>query len=732
MDRSAGGAYTNVDHLGGNDDPRMGDFFKAVGKEDPSHPSLEKKHTNVGLKKAGLREIGPKDEPKRETWQEKRERVRKNNLIECCNICLFFIYLLFFSVAMLLEQSASSSRFADHIRHVLNGGFYPLERVENIAEMYTFMESTFVPAMYQNNTDTNLAVQSSRYLHPIDSSNRMMGVARIRQVRVARKNDCQVGPMFSNYAIPCYPKYDAGTADKNPFGPDAMFSWKEDPTGSAYAGYMAGYDAAGYMEFLSSNRTAAMITLQELRENNFLDIATRAVFIDFTVWNSNVGSYAIMRICSEFSPSGTAAHYVEVSILSEGMLKPGGLGRSDDWAAFLLVLIVMCFVIWYIVEEAQEAYEKRIGYLWDAWNVMDWINMFILIIAFVFRCLVWSEAASANIGRAQLANQNSFSSIRSMATKSELVRFLHAFNAVLLWAKCVKYFRHLPIVKVLIRTVWDSFKLFLPFLFMFSVAMVGFTMAYKIGFGDKLLQLTSFAQGVVFLGRAFLRDAKLMPVYHITPKFGALLILLFYITMTLVGMNVLLACVADALYRSKYQGKKGEQEDKNSLHEDEPLEELFRLFGKWFDKCYATCCPCIYYLKKGPGTELHPELAKQLEAGPDGNMKFKALNNGPSFKDPRQEFEGPNGEQLTRNPENLMIGDGGYNENDSEKPLTSEMLMRAIEHMSGRVLSEVQEVGIEIRSELHDVCERVAQMQMAVQELEWRTELVRLQQQEVI
>ena len=36
--------------------------------------------------------------------------------------------------------------------------------------------------------------------------------------------------------------------------------------------------------------------------------------------------------------------------------------------------------------------------------------------------------------------------------------------------------------------------------------------------------------------------------------------------------------------------------------------------------------------------------------------------------------------------------------------------------MSGRILSEMQEVGIEIRSELHDVCERVAQMQMAVEE----------------
>merc|ERR1719502_2140334 len=64
-----------------------------------------------------------------------------------------------------------------------------------------------------------------------------------------------------------------------------------------------------------------------------------------------------------------------------------------------------------------------------------------------------------------------------------------------------------------------------------------------------------------------------------------------------------------------------------------------------------------------------------------------------------------------------------------EKTWTTKEIMLAIRHMSGRVLSEMQEVGIEIRSELHDVCERVAQMQMAVEELSWRAELVRREQE---
>merc|ERR1712139_326349 len=75
-----------------------------------------------------------------------------------------------------------------------------------------------------------------------------------------------------------------------------------------------------------------------------------------------------------------------------------------------------------------------------------------------------------------------------------------------------------------------------------------------------------------------------------------------------------------------------------------------------------------------------------------------------------------------------------FSSESSELPpsVTPEEVLMCINHMSGRLLSEVQEVGMEIRSELHDVCERVAQMQMAVDELAWRTERIRSEQVEAL
>merc|ERR1719353_765203 len=390
----------------------------------------------------------------------------------------------------------------------------------------------------------------------------------------------------------------------------------------------------------------------------------------------------------------------------------GGHGTMKDWCGFFGVLIVMAFVVYFFTEEINEIYTARLMYFTDGWNVLDWINMLLLIIAFIFRCMVFADAGSVQLGAAQLENPDVFSSIRALAAKAETVRLLHSFNAVLLWSKCVKYTKHLPVVKVLVKTIWDAFSLFLPLMFMFTIALIGCTMAYNIGFGDKIQELTTFTRAVVYLSRSFLRDVRLMPVYYITPIFGAFLILLFYVMLVLVGVQVLFAIVTDAMYRSKHF-----PEEPDPQHRDEPLEEVLRESKKHGIKIIRMLCPIIYrnFIKKPMSKEERDKLiaARREEMAQRGEQERLALKNAATM-------------------DTLTESDYTASSEVKEKTFTTAEIMLAIQHMSGRVLSEVQEVGIEIRSELHDVCERVAQMQMAVEELSWRAELVRREQETVM
>ncbi|CAJ1460007.1 unnamed protein product [Effrenium voratum] len=530
-----------------------------------------------------------------ETPTTKRERIRSDNIKLCGSITEFFLFLLTFSLAMLVNQSVATSRLSDHIRMKMNPTHYPITRITDVHTLYDYLEEVFIPAIYKNTTDIQLAESISPHLRPIDIANRLLGTVRLRQVRVDLQQNCQVLPLFEQYTVSCYPNYSPGTASKMAFGPLERFTYSEDMAGIDYAGSLGSYTSNGFMQLLASNATLAAQQIAQLRADGFLDAATRAFFAEFNIWNSNVGLYAVVNFVVEFGASGGTAQQIEITTMTERVLTVGGLGTGMDWFAFVLLILVMFFVVQFIFEEVQELYGSWRTYFFDAWNLLDWANMILLLVGFTMRMLLFSDAANANVGIEQLSNKESFQNISALASVATTVRVLNAFNCVLLWGKVTKYLRHLPLVKGLIRTVWNAFDLFVPFLIMFCVGMVGFVMAFNVGFGDKVAELSNFSTSVVYLCRAFLKDVQLMPVYDITPLFGAGLILLFYLNMIAVGLALMFAMMADALFIAKYSKEMETKVAEQAFwHEDEPMEEVYRTVSGFTQRMMIKFFPMLY------------------------------------------------------------------------------------------------------------------------------------------
>jgi hypothetical protein len=668
---------------------------------------------------------GEYEEDHEETPEERRARIKKQNLRECGSICLFFVFLGFFTALVLLEQSASSSRLADHVRAKLDPGTgaVSLESVYDIPSLYEYMEQVIVPSLYENSTDTNMAQDQLDKLNPLDATNRILGTVRLRQVRVKNAENCQVGPLFARYRIPCYPVFGQETESQQAFGIDDKYSYSADITGTPWVGHLGSYNPHGFIELLPINDTLALNKIRELRADDWLGAQTRALFIDFSVWNPNVGTYAVATLVAEFGASGGVRTDVRILTLPQRVLSPGGLGNAGDWIGLFLVLVVSLFLLWFLFEEVQEIWKKRLEYFFDFWNIVDWVNMIMLLAGFAGRMLLFQAAGGAKLGTEALLTQSSFNNLSSLAEQAEMVKLLHAFNALLLWGKVVKYLRFFPLIKNLIRAVWSAFDLFMPFLVMFTVAFVGFTMAYNIGFGDKIFELSTFSRSFIYLCRSFLRDVRLIPVYEITPMFGALLILIFYNTMILVGVNVLFAILADALFRDKYKDHTVE-EDPTADPPDEPIQELFREISTRWKRFVKNKIPWLYRrLYRRRRGKVNANYSAEGEAdGDGGNGKKDAWGGAMAIKD------GSRRAGSAKASDAMSQSSHAFSEYDGFPQVylpSREDLMKAIEHMSGRILSEISIVGIEIKSELHDVCERVAQMQMAVDELTQRVDEVR-------
>lgn len=661
-----------------------------------------------------------------EPMEEKRLRTKKDNLALCKSIAYYIVFLICFTSFVLLDQSTSNAQIVDLLQNKLANGVVPISNVMATKDVFDYLQKVIVPELYKNDAETAMAQAQSKALSSIDMYNRLLGPIRIRQSRVSEYMNCQnlMTPLFSNYNFDCLPAFSSATASQDSFGPQQEFVYTVDATAPSYNGAFATYTGSGFMQLLPSNSSLAALTLiTKLNVDGFLDVLTRAVMIEFNIWSENVGAYAAVQIVFEFAANGNAEHVLNMLTMSQRNVTLGGLGQFRDWLPIIFLIIVMILVLHFLFEEFQELIKDWRAYFFDFWNIIDWINLVLLVISFIMRCMNWSDSTAKNLGKAQLDNKDMWVNLQALGTSISLVKFIDGFNAVLIWGKCVKYTKSVPIVKDLIRVLGSALGLFLPFLFMFTIGIIGFALAYNIGFGDKIWNLSTLPKAFVYLIRAFISNVKLMPAYYITPGFGAILILLYYVTFVLVGFNFMFAMMAHAIYESKYDKDRVQKErELEELHQDEPIEELVREVKERSKQAFESYLPKTY--ARFFGGELQDETDSQESSNGEEN-EDKQSANGSAYSGSK-----PSKNKALRDDEawdQANLDDIGYMR-QPRRP-TSQELLRAIEHMSGRILSEVSIVGIEIKSELHDVCERVAQMQMAAEELSWRADQVRVGQQ---
>merc|ERR1719247_3162183 len=391
-------------------------------------------------------------------------------------------------------------------------------------------------------------------LLPIDLNNRIIGSMRFWQVRVQRKPSCQVGDLFANYNTNCFQPLLDYTQDIEPYGePEGIYQYSEEPQGWVdYAGVLGTYPRMGHAELLVPNITAATQKIARLKQDDWISASTRAVFIDFTVWNMNLNLHAVIRIVAEFSRSGVCETNTRVIVVQPRHLYP--LSTSGIWDMLSIVgeFILALFILFYIAEEMTELSITWHKYFLDPWNVVDWINLTLLIIFVGLRVMIYIESQYLPpIGERELKDPEHYTPMQSIAERLLLTRTINAFNSVLIWTKVVKYVGFMPYVKTLLSTLETCWRQYLSFLFMFLVIFLAFVIAYTVGFGETIRDLSGVGSTSVYLARSFLGDIDLTPVYHEAPFFGAILILFFMLGIYFLMMNVFFAIILSALDEAK-------------------------------------------------------------------------------------------------------------------------------------------------------------------------------------
>ncbi|VDK60793.1 unnamed protein product [Anisakis simplex] len=148
--------------------------------------------------------------------------------------------------------------------------------------------------------------QGSRLADDAESSTGMLfedsvllGSPRIRMLKV-NNHSCKVARSFKREIPECFGKYNEENDDKNSFGPANssafIYQTAEQLETASYWGAVATYGGGGFVQYLTiSDRKQSAASISYLKQNRWINRATRAIFVDFVLYNANINLFCIAQ-----------------------------------------------------------------------------------------------------------------------------------------------------------------------------------------------------------------------------------------------------------------------------------------------------------------------------------------------------------------------------------------------------------------------------------------------------
>ena len=133
----------------------------------------------------------------------------------------------------------------------------------------------------------------------------------------------------------------------------------------------AAYGGGGYVADLRYDLQTARGVMEDLSGNNWIDRRTRALIVEFSVFNSNMNILVIANYFFEFLPTGGVYTNVRIEMLDLH-------GSETSLAQLILIcrLLVIVMMVAYLVIELVKMCRQKGSYFKHVWN---WIALVLII-----------------------------------------------------------------------------------------------------------------------------------------------------------------------------------------------------------------------------------------------------------------------------------------------------------------------------------------------------------------
>ncbi|KAJ8246237.1 hypothetical protein GJAV_G00265340 [Gymnothorax javanicus] len=367
-----------------------------------------------------------------------REEARKVHLLHSM-LKNFLLYMLFLLVVLLMccadsSRDAHSLQLHSQLRHRLMPGFSRITRRE---EVWAWLSRSLLPLLL----DSQVLMRETGCL--------LLVGPRLRQIRGSHGfswvGSGQFGSVLRNRTL------GLGWTGLESNRTQNWTAQLADAPGAWHWGQTSIYGSGGYIQDLHRSVGASEAVIRNLERHHWLDSLTRAVFVEFSLYNTNTDLLAVLTFLLEYpSPQG-ALWSLDLKTCFLHRLS-AGLDLLLLLTVFLLVL-VLCFLVRGVLSVRRDG----CGHFLRPWSVAGACS---LVLSLCAAALHLSRSSLADsLWEALLSRPHAFTDFYPLALLSRAfsqITALLLFLLVLRAAQQLRFLREWAVFgRALRRSAWE-------------------------------------------------------------------------------------------------------------------------------------------------------------------------------------------------------------------------------------------------------------------------------------
>uniref|UniRef100_A0A5K3F9S6 PKD_channel domain-containing protein n=1 Tax=Mesocestoides corti TaxID=53468 RepID=A0A5K3F9S6_MESCO len=481
------------------------------------------------------------DTRNRKTMEDKQTQIKTT--VRDLVIHLMFIAVIL-TIALLPTLFLKTHFFTD-ITKLLFPPSAPRDKsfsnIKNWPQMWRYIQEDFLEATY---TSDSKRLQM----------NSLVGRPRIRQVRV-QSTDCET-PDYLQAGLPrCFPNFSPNLESRQPLVPGnnqsttfskPAWTWRSASESKlrGVAGTIASYTGSGYYLDLASSRSEAKAMLNELKHGLWVGKSTRAIILDFTLYNANLNFFCVGQILFETPYTGgviASADFRTMYLLRQHSVA--------EYVIFVCELTLLAFVIYYVVVDCIKIKKLGLAYFCQFWNLLA-LGIIALSIACVglnFYNRIFVRRLLAR-GIKHYGIYPEFVSIGFISLQYNRVLTLLVFFSLVQIFKYVTFSETMgQLIATLNYALYDMFG----FTVMFTIVFAAFAQAGTLMFGQTNPEFKSFDLTAFTLYRIILGDFDIEAIQEAHIVLGPVYFIIYIFFVFFVLLNMFLAIIGEAYAKVK-------------------------------------------------------------------------------------------------------------------------------------------------------------------------------------